>query len=152
VGVQGSNGAAVEVVKASALEDPDREADVWLGRYAPTTPTCEQVVTYVEGDQFAVFEQDRATGAVYRGGKLVWPSAPIVVATMKGGTKLRPGGDAALYFAQGPQTRITTIPDVLLVHRQFTVRPAAPGETVVGNWVGRARTMLAQRGYQPRRS
>ena len=135
--------APLRIVRASELTDPNTEADLYYGRYRPSTPGCEKILDYVSAGHFDQFEQDHATGAVYRSGKLVWPSAPLAVANMNGGPVLEAGADAALYFASGLQIRITTIPDVFVVARQFTTRAAEVGESIMPTWIEQARAALA---------
>lgn len=57
----------------------------------------------------------------------MWPSAPIAVSNLRGVAVIEPHADAAFYFAQGPQYRITAIPDVLIVRTlSSTVENAPP--------------------------
>jgi hypothetical protein len=139
-------GAPRRFVRASELHDPHTEADLYLGRYIRTTPTCEKVLQFANGGRIDTFEQDQFTGAVYRTGKLVWPSAPLAIANMNGGTVLAPLADAALYFALGPRIRITTIPDIFVVVRPVTTRAPGPSESVLPDWIERARRDLARPG------
>lgn len=132
-----TNQMPFELVRASTLADPNTQADFYFGRYVPTAPDCERVLTCVSDGRFLLFEQDKRSGAVYRGGRLVWPSAPLVVTTFDGGR------DDALLFAQGRQCRITTIPDVILRYRAFTTRAPGPDEVITQDWIERAAALLA---------
>jgi len=139
----GSPGIPIRIVRASTLTDPASEADLYIGRYIPTTPDCQLVLEYISAGRIERFEQDARSGAVYRAGKLVWPSAPIETVNPDGGVSLTPGADAALLFVEGRHSRITTIPDVLLVHRQFHVRrPSADDAGWPRDWIERARAAL----------
>ena len=118
----------LRIVRASELRDPNTEADLYYGHYTRATPDCGKVVEYVTDGRVDRFGQDRRTGAVYRGGKLLWPSAPIAVANMSGGAALSAGVDAAPFFADGPQIRITTIPNIFAVIAQFPRALPAPAK------------------------
>jgi hypothetical protein len=144
--------APVVVVRASDVDDPNKDADLYIGAYVPTTRDCHKVLEYVSGRSFGLFEQDRSSGAVYRSGRLVWPSAPVAVTNLRGGSQIEVGTDAALLFMQGPQIRITTIPDVLLVVRPFMIRMLEPNEGLPADWIDLARNALAGRGRSPRKS
>lgn len=110
---------AVEYVPASSLEDPNTEADLWIGRYTPSAPGRRLFFQTVSG---AVYEFDER-GLIYRSGELVW-SEPIadfgIAATNERGV-LRIGHEAALLFL-GPvddgwhvRVRVTT-PVLLVAH------------------------------------
>lgn len=136
-------GVPVVYVRASALTDPDRQSDFYFARYVPTTPTCEQIVTYGHLGRPALFEQDRNGGAVYRAGAQVWPTAPVALWNARtGGFELVPGTDAALLFLDGERVRITTIPDTLMVRGQFSVRPLAESEDIPSDWTQRSAESL----------
>lgn len=140
----------VQVVRASEFSDPATQADLYYGGYQPTTLDCQKILDYsAPSGQVWQFEQDAKTGAVYRRGTLVWPTAPLAVQRFD--TALAPAGicDMALYFAKGRQNRVTSIPDVLVVHRPFTTRLPAVDEVVVPNWSEHARAMLSPTGQTP---
>ena len=142
----------IQIVRASTLADPDAEADLHFGRYSPTTPECQLILEYISAGRIDRFEQDACTGAVYRAGALVWPSAPIETASLNGGSDLTPGADGVLLFAQGRQSRVTTIPDVMLVRRQFRTR--APASDEAGwppDWIEQGRAALGE-ASAPRRN
>lgn len=135
---------SVVAVRASEFSDPANEADLYVGRYRPTTPDCQVALDFMSAGTVVQFEQDERTGAVYRGKKLVWPSAPIAATRVPNEDResSRPS-DWALYFADGRRIRITTIPDVLNVHRPFRTRALAEGEWLDPNWVKTARQALS---------
>lgn len=135
----------LRIVHASTLADPSAEADLYVGRYVPTTPDCQLILEYVSASRIDRFEQDTRTGAVYRAGALVWPSAPIETANLNGGSRLTPGADGALLFVRGRRSRITTIPDVVLVRQQFRTRaPTAEDTDWPAEWIERARAALRE--------
>lgn len=140
------DGIPVVVVRASELGDPDRDSDLYFGRYQPSGPSCVQVLVFGNAGKLTIVEQDLVTGAVYRGGSLVWPSAPLAVAAFRGrrGAETAPGADMAVYFCQGSHTRITTLPDVVFVARDFVLRDpdTATGEFIARDWMAIARKAL----------
>ena len=143
----GGHGVEIEIVPAAELSDPNSEADFYFGAYKPATPNCERVLQYLEfPGRFVDFEQDQDTGAVYRNGMQVWPTAPIAVKCVS----WRPHPelsalsleDWALLFADGERIRITTIPDVLLHIRSFKTRAPGRGESIPSDWIARAEQQL----------
>ena len=142
------DGRPVLVVRARDLDDPDSEADLHYGAYRPTTPTCRQILTFAQNGAFALLEQDRAIGSVYRAGKLVWASSPVEVWNPKtNNADLAPMSDAALLFLDGGRVRLTTIPDVLVVYKRLTTRSPRRDEQIPRDW--KARALLALRRIQP---
>lgn len=107
----------VEYVPASSLQDPDSEADIWLGRYVPSAPGRKLFFQTLSG---AVYESD-GSGLVWRGGELVWtePLADFGVADTSERGLLRTGHPAALLFLapvdDGWHARVRVTSPVLLV-------------------------------------
>ena len=111
-------GVRVEYVAASTLTDPDREADLWVGRYAPTAPD-RSLLFQTSGAQYEADPLRR----VWRAGELVHPGALVdfgVPTTNERGI-LRSGQPAALLFMSpaegGWHLRVRVTTPLLLVAR-----------------------------------
>lgn len=123
-----TEGQLVEYVPAGALEHPDTEADIWLGRYAPSAPGRRLFFQTLSG---AVYECDDA-GLVWRGGELVWtePLADFGVAGTSERGIIQTGRSAALLFMEpvddGWHVRVRVTTPVLLVAHAPTLGGAVP--------------------------
>jgi hypothetical protein len=140
-----ADGVRVTYVPASSLADPDRDADLWIGRYEPSAPGRRLLFQTMSGATYEGDERRR----VWRGGELVHPGALLdfgVPATNERGT-LRSGESAALLFMtprdDGWHLRIrVTSPVLLVAHLPAPADRFAPPP----RWLKLARRLLAEGG------
>jgi hypothetical protein len=140
-----ANGARIVYVPASSLGDPDREADLWIGRYTPSAPDRRLLFQTVSG---ATYETD-GRRRVWRSGALVHPGALVdcgVPRTDERGV-IRRGEPAALLFMSGDRdgwhlrVRVTT-PVLIVARIPASAEPFAPPP----RWLRLARRLLAEGG------
>lgn len=124
-----ADGHRVVYVPASSFEDPAREADLWIGRYAPSAPGREFFFQTASG---AVYERDEYS-TVWRNGVRV-TNEPLVdygVPETRQRGLLRTGRPAALLFLlrerDGWRARLRVTTPVLLIGRL----PGRPRERAV---------------------
>lgn len=139
-----AGGVRVIYVAASSLADPDRDADLWIGRYVPSAPGRSLLFQTVSAATYETDEQRR----IWRGGEPVFDGTLVdcgVPATNERGT-LRVGHAAALLFvsdaAGGWHLRVRVTTPVLLL-----ARVPAPGLRVAPpppRWLALARQLLRQ--------
>jgi hypothetical protein len=129
-----TDGYRVVYVPASSLADPAREADLWIGRYAPSAPGRSLFFQTVSG---ATYEADEE-GRVWRNGLLAWDGALLDFGDPATGEQriLRAGHPAALLFAarvaHGVRLRVRRTTPVILVG---TPPALAMRPTFARNWL-----------------
>jgi hypothetical protein len=134
----------VVYVAAGTLNDPEHEADLWVGRYVPSAPGRSLLFQTLSG---ATYETD-ADRRIWRGGELVSAGTLIdfgVPETSEIGI-LRTRRSAALLFMtparNGWRLRVRVTTSLLLIGHLPSIprRPPAPPA-----WLSAARQLLANR-------
>lgn len=124
-------GIGVEYVAASALADPARDADLWIGRYRPSAPGRRLFFQTLRDETFEFDTQYR----IWRNAELVWTEPLVDLGTPSSGERgvLRTGEGAALLFAarvdDGWHLRVAATAPLVLVG-QF---PRLPGGAAIPN-------------------
>jgi len=133
-------GIPVEIVRASTLKDPNTEADFWFGLPPARRPGFTLLCQTQAGE---IFEQQLATGAIYRDGKEVWPEAPVAIGTpmldVHGKFHFLHDG-LMLFQAADGRVRVTGIPLITGLYEHPTLRP--PYFPVDSRWFDRAAEVL----------
>lgn len=139
------DGLRVEYVAASTLADPDRDADLWIGRYQPSAPGRSLFFQTLSG---ATYETD-SERRVWRAGALVFPGALVDCGVSRTNERgiLRTGEPAALLFMAHAEdgwrirVRVTT-PVLLLADVPAHAERFAPPP----RWLSLARQLLREGG------
>lgn len=140
-----SDGLAVIYVPASSLADPNTDADLWLGKYAPSAPGRVLFFQTASGATYEIDEQLR----VWRSGEPVYTEPLADFGTPDTGERgvLRTGQRAALLFltrlGDGWHARIRLTTPVVLCSRPPEVGGRRP---VPSGWLALAR----RSGHEPR--
>jgi len=121
-------------VRASELESPHTESDLYFGAYVPSRPGC---VRLFQTTALEIFEQ-APSGAILRNGRQVWPEAPVATGRPRADVEgeLVEGEEAALLFVTPPRARVTATGPIFVLFQQPKVKAGAK----VPDWLTLARS------------
>jgi hypothetical protein len=126
-------------VRASELDSPHTESDLYFGAYVPSRPGC---VRLFQTTALEIFEQ-APSGAILRDGRQVWPEAPVATGRPRADVEgeLVEGEDGALLFVTLPRLRVTATGPIFVLFQQPTLKFGS--KVKVADWLRLAR--VAQR-------